>query len=97
MGLRLAPLPLELPVVGVTALLFCDRGIAVSRETVRRALHRLGFVWHRSRPVPPPPDPEQKRQRLQAILEVLLCASSRGEGFFFQDETKLELNPRVFT
>jgi transposase len=74
--------------------LFCDRGIAVSRETVRRTLHRLGFVWRRPRPVPPPPDPGQKRRRLQAILEVL-GQLSRGEGFFFGDETKLELNPRV--
>jgi len=61
---------------------------------VRRALHRLGFVWRRPRPSPP--DPEEKRERLRAILK-LLRELSRGEGFLFQDETKLELNPRVFT
>jgi len=71
-----------------------ERGVLVSRETVRRALHRLGFVWRRVRPVPPPPDPAEKRRRLRAILE-LLQERARGEGSFFQDETKLELNPRV--
>ena len=74
--------------------LFRERGVIVSRETVRRALHRLGFVWRRVRPVPPPPDPDEKRQRLWTILE-LLRELARGEGAFFQDETKLELNPRV--
>jgi len=70
--------------------------VLVSRETVRRALHRLGFRWRRVRPVPPPPDPEEELERLRAILK-LLRELSRGEVLFFQDETKLELNPRVFT
>jgi len=74
--------------------LFRERRVAVSRETIRRTLHRRGFVWRRVRPVPPPPDPEQKRQRLQAIRQ-LFQDLARGEGFFFQDETKVELNPRV--
>jgi len=73
--------------------LFCERGVAVSRETVRRTLHRLNFVWRRPRPVPPPPDPEQKRQRLLVILQVL--QELVREGFFFQDESKLELHPRI--
>ena len=33
--------------------LFRERAAFVSRETVRRALHRLGFRWRRPRPVPP--------------------------------------------
>ena len=74
--------------------LFRERGVLVSRETVRRALHRLGFRWRRVRPVPPPPDPEEKLERLRAILK-LLRELSRCEVLFFQDETKLELNPRV--
>jgi len=74
--------------------LFCERGVAVSRETVRRTLHRWDFVWRRTRPVPPPADPEQKRQRLQELLQALQ-ELARGEGFFYQDESKLELNPRV--
>jgi transposase len=71
-----------------------ERGVGISRETVRRTLRQLGFVWRRVRPVPPPPDPEQKHQRLRAIWEVLQ-GLVRGEGFFFQDETELELNPRL--
>ncbi len=70
--------------------LFKERALVVSRETVRRVLHRLGFRWRRPRPVPPPKDPEEKRKRLQEILKML-----QRERSFFQDETKLELNPRV--
>jgi transposase len=66
------------------------RALVVRRETVRRVLHRLDFRWRRPRPVPPPKDPEQKRRRLERVLEML-----RREWSFFQDETKLELNPRV--
>jgi putative transposase len=72
-----------------------ERGMAVSRETVRRALHRLDFRWRRPRPVPPPEDPKQKRKRLADILEMLQPEEGSPEGSFFQDETKLELNPRV--
>lgn len=74
--------------------LLAEQGLLVSRQTLRRTLHRWGFVWRRPRPVPPPGDPEQKRQRLLQILKGLQ-ELARGEGFFFQDETKLELNPRV--
>ena len=70
--------------------LFKERALPVSRETVRRALHRLEFRWRRPRPVPPPKDPETKRERLKGILEMLKRA-----GSFFQDQTKLELNPKV--
>ena len=70
--------------------LFKDRALVVSRETVRRTLHNLGFRWRRPRPVPPPKDPNQKRKRLEEILQML-----EREWSFFQDETKLELNPRV--
>jgi transposase len=72
--------------------LFRERALVASRETVRRALHRLDFRWRRPRPVPPLKNPreEQKRERLEKILEMLWRA-----GSFFQDETKLELNPKV--
>jgi putative transposase len=33
--------------------LFKERAVVVRRETVRRALHRLGFRWRRPRPIPP--------------------------------------------
>jgi transposase len=70
--------------------LFKDRALVVSGETVRRVLHRLDFRWRRPRPVPPPKDLQEKRKRLEAIVDML-----RREWVFFQDETKLELNPRV--
>ena len=70
--------------------LFKERALVVSRETARRALHHLGFRWRRPRPVPPPRDPETKLKRLQGILKML-----KREWSFFQDETKLETNPRV--
>ncbi len=70
--------------------MFKQRALVVSQETIRRVLHRLGFRWRRPRPVPPPKDPIEKRKRLKAVLEML-----QREWSFFQDETKLELNPRV--
>jgi transposase len=71
--------------------LYRERALVVSRETVRRALHRLQFRWRRPRPVPPSKDPEQKRERLQKILKML----REHKASFFQDESKLETNPRV--
>ncbi len=74
--------------------LFKERAVAASRETIRRSLHRLGFRWRRPRPVPPEKDSaefkEQKRERLEGVLSM-----TRNEGSFFQDETKLETNPKV--
>ena len=71
--------------------LFKERALLVSRETLRRALHRLEFRWRRPRPVPPATDPNTKRRRLKEILKML----KKEAGSFFQDETKLELNPKV--
>jgi putative transposase len=70
--------------------LFKERALVVSRETIRRVLHRLDFRWRRPRPVPPPKDPKEKRERLEDVLEML-----QRERSFFQDETKLEANPKV--
>ena len=71
--------------------LFKERAVRVSQETVRRVLHHLGFRWRRPRPVPPSKNPHQKRERLQQILKML----REHKASFFQDETKLETNPRV--
>jgi transposase len=74
--------------------LFKERAALVSRETVRRVLHRMGFRWRRPRPVPPEKDlehqQEQKRRRLLDVLSMV-----KEEGSFFQDETRLETNPKV--
>lgn len=71
-----------------------ERAVVASRETVRRALHRLGFRWRRPRPVAPEKGSEeqieQKRARLSDVLQMVGKA-----GSFFQDETKLETNPKV--
>ena len=71
--------------------LFRERALLVGRETIRRALHRREFRWRRARAVPPSEDPEQKRKRLKEVLEML----KHQKASFFQDETKLETNPRV--
>ncbi len=71
-----------------------ERAALVSRETVRRVIHRMGFRWRRPRPVPPEKDSadqqEQKRRRLLDVLSMVKRA-----GAFFQDETRLETNPKV--
>lgn len=71
-----------------------ERLLVVSRESVRRALHRLGFRWRRPRPVPPEKGSEeqveQKRARLEDILQMV-----KEAGSFFQDEPRLETNPKV--
>jgi putative transposase len=74
--------------------LFKERAALASRERVRRVLHRLGFRWRRPRPIPPEKGSEeqreQKRRRLLDILSML-----KEAGSFFQDETRLETNPKV--
>jgi putative transposase len=74
--------------------LFKERATLVSRQTIRRALHRLDFRWRRPRPVPPEKDSEEQREQKRARLEDVLQMVRRA-GSFFQDETKLETNPKV--
>jgi len=71
-----------------------ERAAAASRETIRRALHRLGFRWRRPRPVPPERDSEEQVEQKRARLEDVLSMAQQA-GSFFQDETKLETNPKV--
>jgi transposase len=72
-----------------------ERLLCVSRETVRRALHGLGFRWRRPRPVPPEKDSEEHIIEKHARLEDVLQMTEQEAGSFFQDETKLETNPKV--
>lgn len=67
-------------------------GIRKSAETIRRGLHRLGFVWRRPRPVVGPTDPEyeSKLRRIQRLLKTLPV----DEVAVFQDEVDVHLNPR---
>ena len=71
-----------------------ERLASVSRETVRRTLHRLEYRWRRPRPVPPERDSEEQIEEKRARLEDVLRMSEEA-GSFFQDETKLETNPKV--
>jgi putative transposase len=66
----------------------------VSRETLRRALHRSGFRWRRPRPVPPEKGSEEQIIEKHARLEDVLQMTEEA-GSFFQDETRLETNPKV--
>lgn len=75
--------------------LFKERALLLlSRETVRRALHRLGFRWRRPRPVPPEKDSEEQKERKRTRLEDVLLMVKKA-GSFFQDESRLETNPKV--
>lgn len=71
-----------------------ERALVASRETVRRVLHHLGFRWRRPRPVPPGKDSEDQQEQKRARLEDVLLMVKRA-GSFFQDETRLETNPKV--
>ena len=66
----------------------------VSRETIRRASHRLGLRFRRPRPVPPEKDSEERREQKRARLQDVVQMVERA-GSFFQDETRLETNPKV--
>jgi len=71
-----------------------ERLASASRETVRRALHGLGFRWRRPRPVPPEKGSEEQIEQKSTRLEDVLRMTEKP-GSFFQDETKLETNPKV--
>lgn len=70
-----------------------ETGIRRSTESVRRALHRLGFVWRRPRPVVGPVDPDydEKLRRIQRLLQSLPA----DEAAVFQDEVDVHLNPKI--
>jgi len=77
----------------VAHILAFEHGIRVSVETVRRVLHRLGYVWRRPRPVVGPVDPDHavKRQAIQELLRTLPA----DEVAVFQDEVDVHLNPKI--
>jgi putative transposase len=67
--------------------------VDVSRETVRRWLHREDLVWRRPRPVLRREDP-QRQARLDKI-RALLRHLPDDETAVFEDEVDLELNPAI--
>jgi putative transposase len=75
--------------------LFKERALVVSPQTLRRVLHRLSFRWRRPRPVAPEKDSEDQREQKRRRLEDILPIMVKKAGSFFQDETRLETNPKV--
>ena len=67
--------------------------VDVSRETVRRWLHRENLVWRRPRPVLRREDP-QRQARLRKI-RALLRDLPDDETAVFEDEVDLALNPEI--
>jgi transposase len=77
----------------VALLLWQRHAVAVSRETVRRWLHRADVVWRRPRPVMSRADPD--RPAILARLRALLRHLPADETAVFADEVDLNLNPEV--
>jgi len=67
--------------------------VIVSRETVRRWLHRENLAWRRPRPVLRRADP-QRAARLEKIRTVLR-ELPEDETAVFEDEVDLALNPKI--
>jgi transposase len=77
----------------VALLLGRLHGVAVSRETVRRWLHRADLVWRRPRPVLRRQDP--RREEILAGLRQLLRDLPDDETAVFEDEADVQLNPKI--
>lgn len=77
----------------LSLLLFQFASVRVSRETVRRWLHRENLVWRRPRPVVGPQDPQ--RQTILRELRQLLKNLPDDEIAVFQDEADVNTNPKI--
>jgi putative transposase len=77
----------------VVLLLWRLHRLDVSRETVRRHLHRADLVWRRPRPVLRREDPD--RARILAGLRELLRNLPDDETAVFEDEVDIQLNPKI--
>lgn len=70
-----------------------EKGVRLSGESVRRGLHRLGFVWRRPRPVVGPRDPDHEEKLWR--IHRLLAEMPADETAVFQDEVDVNLNPKI--
>lgn len=70
-----------------------NRGIRLSRETIRRTLHRLGYAYKRARHVALDNDAERvvKLARIRQIVENLPSSAA----LFFADELDIHLLPKL--
>ncbi len=73
--------------------LHARRGVRVSRETIRRWLADVGYVWKRARHIARDDDPQRvaKLARIRRIIEGLLPT----EALFFADELDIHLLPKI--
>jgi len=74
-------------------VLWQEYRVKVSRETVRRWLHRADLVWRRPRPTLRRQDPDQQAKLEQ--LRTLLRDLPADETAVWQDEVDLNLNPKI--
>src|SRR5262245_39999025 len=74
-------------------LLVQVHAVEVSRETVRRWLHRGQLVWRRPRPVVGPKDPQ--KAAVVRKLRRLLAHLPDDETAVFQDEVDINSNPKI--
>ncbi len=77
----------------VAFLMLRDHDLQVSRETVRRWLHRGGLVYRRPRPIVKP-DETERRAKL-AELRQILADLPDNETAVFQDEVDVNTNPKI--
>jgi len=68
-------------------------GYSVSRETIRRSLHTLDYVWKRARPVARDDDPE--RVAKLARIRHLAATLPKKAVLFFADELDIHLLPKI--
>lgn len=73
--------------------LHARRGVRVSRETIRRWLADVGYVWKRVRHIARDDDPQRiaKLARIRRIIEGLLPT----EALFFADELDIHLLAKI--
>lgn len=69
--------------------LLAQRGYRFSRETIRRTLHQLGYVWKRARHAARDDDPARvtKLARIRSLIENL----PQNAALFFADELDIHL------
>jgi transposase len=70
-----------------------EHDVEVSRETVRRRLHRGGLVYRRPRPTLGPTD-EEREAKPDELREVI-AGLPGDETAVFQDEVDINTNPKI--
>jgi putative transposase len=77
----------------VALMMIREHDVEVSRETVRRWLHRGGLVYRRPRPTLGPTD-QEREAKLDKLREVI-AGLPADETAVFQDEVDINTNPKI--